>query len=492
MPVAPNPFLQATSVAKVQPSATVAKTAETSQGTASSFASVFSKQADTKPVVVHDTRDKAVKDKSAVVSSKHAVDAKPAASKRDVADSGKTLPADKTAKKSDAADGKNDANDKPIDPVATDAAPVAPVPDPTLITEVALPAPEPVPPVVIAPTVIEIPAAMVAAVIPQPAAPVDPKAFDPASDPLEGLAAVQVALQQNGKGAAYTGATDTLASTAATNTLASTAATNTLASTAATNTLAGAADQKTSTTQADSDPLQTIANNLTVPVDQQAADSASADSGNNAFKGLIEDGLKDTKSAASDTRVDDFANRLAALSQAVQPNATATATAVASPLTQPLAMHQSGWSEAVVDRVMYLSSQNLKSADIQLAPAELGRLDIRVNMAADQQTQITFMSAHVGVREALEGQMSKLRDSFAQQGLGQVDVSVSDQSRGSQGQGQGQGQGQQDANQSSRGSSVASSGSDRSDSHDDSAIHEVAAASQPMTVIGSSQVDYYA
>jgi flagellar hook-length control protein FliK len=137
---------------------------------------------------------------------------------------------------------------------------------------------------------------------------------------------------------------------------------------------------------------------------------------------------------------------------------------------------------------MYLSSQNLKSADIQLAPAELGRLDIRVNMAADQQTQITFMSAHVGVRDALEGQMSKLRDSFAQQGLGQVDVSVSDQSRGSQGQSQGQ----QDASQSSRSSSVASSGSDRSDSHDDSAIHEVAAASQPMTVIGSSQVDYYA
>lgn len=259
--------------------------------------------------------------------------------------------------------------------MATDAAPVTPVPDPTLTADVALPAPEPVPPVVIAPPVIEIPAAMVAAVIPQPAPPTDPKAFDPASDPLEGLAAVQVALQQNSKGAAST--------------------------TGATGTLAGATDQKTSTTQTGSDSLQTIANNLTVPVDQQAADSASADGGDKAFKGLIEDGLKDTESAASDTRVDDFANRLAALSQAVQPKAAATA--VASPLTQPLAMHQSGWSEAVVDRVMYLSSQNLKSADIQLAPAELGRLDIRVNMAADQQTQITFMSAHVGVREALEG-----------------------------------------------------------------------------------------
>lgn len=470
MPVAPNPFLQATPVVKAQSSVaiSVAKTAETTKDKASSFAHVFSKQADTKPVVAHETPAKALKDKPAVASNKHAADAKPAAAKRDVAESGKSLPADKAAKKSDAVadkDDKNDkdnkdgADDKPVDPLTTDAAPVIATPDPTLVAEVALPAPEPVPPVVVAPPAIEIPAAMVAAVIPQPAAPVDPKAFDPASDPLEGLAAVQVALQQNGKGTASTGTSDTLAS---------------------------ATDKKASTDQTDMDSLQAAANNLAVPVDQKTADGAGADGGDNAFKGLIEDGLKDTKSAASDTRIDDFANRLAAMSQAVQPKATTTA--VVSPLTQTLAMHQSGWSEAVVDRVMYLSSQNLKSADIQLAPAELGRLDIRVNMAADQQTQITFMSAHVGVREALEGQMSKLRDSFAQQGLGQVDVSVSDQSRGSQGQGQGQ----QEAQQGSRSGTVVSNGSDRSDGADSGSINEVAAASQPMTVIGSSQVDYYA
>ncbi|MDB6049959.1 MAG: flagellar hook-length control protein [Pseudomonas sp.] len=465
MALAPNPFLQATPVAQSKPAIAIplAKAAETSKDSASSFAQVFSKQADPKPAVVHETRETTVKDKPTVASDKHTADAKPAASKRDVADSGKSLPADKAVKKSDADDDKDDADDKPIDPVATDAAPVTPVPDPALIAVVALPAPDPVPVVVVAPPVIEIPAAMIAAVIPQAAPAVDPKAFDPATDPLEGLAAVQVALQQNGKGAAV--------------------------SPTATDALAAGGDKKTSSTQTNSDSLLTVANNLAVPVDQQATGGAGADAGDKAFNGLIEDGLKDTKSAASDTRVDDFANRLAALSQAVQPKAAAVATAVASPLTQPLAMHQSGWSEAVVDRVMYLSSQNLKSADIQLAPAELGRLDIRVNMAADQQTQITFMSAHVGVREALEGQMSKLRDSFAQQGLGQVDVNVSDQSRGSQGQGQGQ----QDANQSSRSGGLAGSGSDRSDSSNDSAINEVAtAASQPMTVIGSSQVDYYA
>mgnify|MGYP000303248327 CR=1 FL=1 len=52
------------------------------------------------------------------------------------------------------------------------------------------------------------------------------------------------------------------------------------------------------------------------------------------------------------------------------------------------------WTEEVVNRVMYLSSANLKSADIQLQPAELGRLDIRVNITADQQAQVNFMSGH--------------------------------------------------------------------------------------------------
>ena len=135
-------------------------------------------------------------------------------------------------------------------------------------------------------------------------------------------------------------------------------------------------------------------------LDVQADKDSTSQGGENAFSGLIDDGLKDLKSASSDTRVDDFANRLAALTQAATPK-----TANAIPVNQPIAMHQSGWTEEVVNRVMYLSSANLKAADIQLQPAELGRLDIRVNMVPDQQTQVTFMSAHPGVREALDSQV---------------------------------------------------------------------------------------
>ena len=215
-------------------------------------------------------------------------------------------------------------------------------------------------------------------------------------------------------------------------------------------------------------------------LDVQADKDSTSQGGDKAFSGLIDDGLKDLKSASSDTRVDDFANRLAALTQAATPK-----TANALPVNQPIAMHQSGWTEEVVNRVMYLSSANLKAADIQLQPAELGRLDIRVNMVPDQQTQVTFMSAHPSVREALDGQMHRLRDMFAQQGMGQVDVNVSDQSRGWQGQGQEQ------AQQGQGGRTSASGG--RLDSMDEEVAPSVAeVAASTTSVIGSSAVDYYA
>lgn len=88
---------------------------------------------------------------------------------------------------------------------------------------------------------------------------------------------------------------------------------------------------------------------------------------------------------------------------------------------------------------MWLSSQNLQSAEIQLDPAELGRMEVRIDMNRDQ-AQITFLSPHAGVRDALEGQMQRLRDMFDQQGLGLMNVNVSDQSlsRGWQGREQGE------------------------------------------------------
>jgi len=190
-------------------------------------------------------------------------------------------------------------------------------------------------------------------------------------------------------------------------------------------------------------------------------------------------GLDGLPESPAETRADNFASKLSALSQALAPQGSATRAALIP--GQPVPMQQGGWSEAVVDRVMWLSSQNLKSAEIQLDPAELGRLEVRVHMTQDQ-TQVTFASPNANVRDALEGQMHRLRELFAQQGMNQLDVNVSDQSlaRGWQGQG---GDGQ------SRGGS----GSGRhGGAEEDLPLGTVSEVRTSSLSGGRSLVDYYA
>ncbi|MBT9573590.1 MAG: flagellar hook-length control protein FliK [Pseudomonas umsongensis] len=426
MPFTPNSLLQAAAQAKSQAAvAPSTKVAAEPRDKASSFSQVYAAQG-RNPAA--DGPSKPQPHKAAdSLGKKDDVKDNAAAEEPVVADSGKSLPADKPAQAADKQDSA-DATDEQAGVV--EAAPVDPA-------EV---------PVVAAPVVADQPAveAAVAAVIP-PIVPATDTGFDPEADPLDALPALRMAMEQSGHVSA-----------------------------------SSQAQPKAAPTEVDGErtAAQTFAAGMANMLDVQTDMDSTDQGGDQAFSGLIDDGLKDLKSASSDTRVDDFANRLAALTQAATPK-----TANALPVNQPIAMHQSGWTEEVVNRVMYLSSANLKAADIQLQPAELGRLDIRVNMVPDQQTQVTFMSAHPGVREALDGQMQRLRDMFTQQGMGQVDVNVSDQSRGSQDQAQHQ------QAQSGR----ASAGGGRLDSMDDelsASVTQVAAS--PTSVIGSSAVDYYA
>lgn len=451
MPVTPNNFLQAVAPAKA-PVASANSTALTAEpgDKASSFAQVYARQAQNKPAAAADGPVKTVRDKAAdSAGKKDVVDDKSAAAQPEVADSGKTLPADKPAQADDQA-----ASDDTADTVQTpvvDAAPVDPALDPALLLAaqpvVATPAPTTAPVVDAAQLADDAPLA--APVAAAPVAVTPDSEFDPEADPLDALPALRMAMEQSGHVSASSQAQPKAASTSA---------------------------------QAQADGEQTAAQNFAAGMasmlEVQGDKDSTSQGGEKAFSGLIDDGLKDLKSASSDTRVDDFANRLAALTQAATPK-----TANALPVNQPIAMHQNGWTEEVVNRVMYLSSANLKAADIQLQPAELGRLDIRVNMVPDQQTQVTFVSAHPSVREALDGQMHRLRDMFAQQGMGQVDVNVSDQNRGSPDQGQNQ--------QAQSGRTNASGG--RLDSMDDDIAASAAEVAAPVTsVIGSSAVDYYA
>ncbi len=454
MPVTPNILLQASRQAKIQAACAnpPALTAEPGDK-AASFAHVYANQAQSKPDALADASVKPGREKSSDVAGKEDTgDDKPAAGEPVVADGGKSLPADTPMQADDKTVGDEASVADPA-PVV-DVAPLDPALDPSL-----QPVLQPVVPAPVAPAVadtvqpaVEAPVAAAATVTAAiaPALATTDGDFDPSTDPLDALPAVRLAMEQSGHVSASSQAQPKAAPT-----------------------------QVQAQADGELTPAQNFAAGMATLLDVQGDKSSTGQGDDKAFSGLIDDGLKDLKSASSDTRVDDFANRLAALTQAATPK-----TANALPVNQPIAMHQSGWTEEVVNRVMYLSSANLKAADIQLQPAELGRLDIRVSMVPDQQTQVTFMSAHPGVREALDGQVHRLRDMFAQQGMGQVDVNVSDQSRGSQ-------QGQEQARQSQSGRTSASGG--RLDSMDDDVAPGVAeVAANTTRVIGSSAVDYYA
>jgi flagellar hook-length control protein FliK len=151
------------------------------------------------------------------------------------------------------------------------------------------------------------------------------------------------------------------------------------------------------------------------------------------LEALTGKGLEALKEGTANNSPENVVSKLNALTQAIgQQNLSARAPVLVG---QPVPMQQGGWSEAVVDRVMVMSSQNLKSAEIQLDPAELGRLEVRISVNQDQ-SQVTFASPHAAVRDALDAQMHRLRELFAQQGMNLLDVNVSDQSlsRGWQGQ----------------------------------------------------------
>ncbi|OKA26235.1 flagellar hook-length control protein FliK [Pseudomonas versuta] len=423
MPLAANPFLQTPGAAASKtPAAKIPQTAaEPAKSGAVHFSRVYAKATETRPA-------SGMREQSPGVVAKHdqgsdKVPQKPSA----VADSGKPLPGGKPGS-ADSADQDEGAGE------VSKEAPVAAVPAPAAEASVPVEPAQPVP--------LDIQSAQLAAAAQaqlQPP-PVADDGFDPEADPLDDMPAVRLAMEQGGHVSAGSHAPGKNASLES-----------------SPSTVAGQAGA------------------VAMLLDPKTDGSAFGEGCEEAFKGLVDDGLKDLKSASSDTRVDDFASRLAALTQAAVPK-----TANALPVNQPLAMHQSGWTEEVVNRVMYLSSANLKSADIQLEPAELGRLDIRVNLSPDQAAQVNFVSAHAGVREALDSQMHRLREMFAQQGMGQVDVNVSDQSRNWQGQGQ-----EQQAQSRSGGQRLDGAG-------EDERVMAATEAVAPSVVIGSSAVDYYA
>ncbi len=100
------------------------------------------------------------------------------------------------------------------------------------------------------------------------------------------------------------------------------------------------------------------------------------------------------------------------------------APAVQSTLQQPVG--KQGWDQELGSRMVWMSKQDLQSAQLRLNPAHLGPLEVRLSVQQDQTANVTFLSNHAPVRDAVEAAIPRLREMLADSGvnLGGVDVSA--------------------------------------------------------------------
>ncbi|MDH5501737.1 MAG: flagellar hook-length control protein FliK, partial [Gammaproteobacteria bacterium] len=87
-------------------------------------------------------------------------------------------------------------------------------------------------------------------------------------------------------------------------------------------------------------------------------------------------------------------------------------------------VRDSVWGDKLGERVMMLASNQIKSAEIRLTPADLGPLRIQVQMD-EGKANVTFHAQHAVTREAIEQALPRLREMLAESGLtlGQANVS---------------------------------------------------------------------
>lgn len=222
---------------------------------------------------------------------------------------------------------------------------------------------------------------------------------------------------------------------------------------------------------------------LEVQTQQRALDpSIAGQDSRAAFTAKLSEALETLtgKRGASEVDAADALQRPGTQAQATAQGALAARPVLASTQALGVPFGQAGWGDAMVEKIQWMSSQNLRSVEIRLDPAELGPLEIHIQTRG-QEHQVQFVSQNPSVREALEAQMFRLRESFTQQGMDLVNVSVGDSAVGQQA-------GQENQGHSSGRAGVAN-GPATQMADDAGMLMAAEAVSQAMT---NRLVDYYA
>lgn len=105
-------------------------------------------------------------------------------------------------------------------------------------------------------------------------------------------------------------------------------------------------------------------------------------------------------------------NRAAGANAGVQPRSE-----IATPL------HAANWASDFGEKVVWLAKSEQQSAQLNINPAQLGPVQITLQLNGDQATAV-FASPHAEVRQAIEDSLPQLREMLAGAGinLGQADI----------------------------------------------------------------------
>ena len=93
---------------------------------------------------------------------------------------------------------------------------------------------------------------------------------------------------------------------------------------------------------------------------------------------------------------------------------------------ESIAIYKKDFANAVKDKVMIMINQKIQQIEIQLNPAELGSMNIRINLQ-NEQAVVSFIVQNQQAKEAVEENMDKLKNMLAESGVDVGDANVEQQ-----------------------------------------------------------------
>lgn len=86
-------------------------------------------------------------------------------------------------------------------------------------------------------------------------------------------------------------------------------------------------------------------------------------------------------------------------------------------------IHKAEWGNAVGERITWMIGNRMQNAQLRITPAHLGPIEMKISIEK-QSAQVSFVSDHQVVRNALEQAIPRLRDMLQEQDLDLVNVDI--------------------------------------------------------------------